>query len=359
MKIAIITDTHWGVRNDNVVFANHISSFYAEQFFPYIDQHGIDTVFHLGDVCDRRKYINYATAARLEKDLFEPLADRNLQVYMVVGNHDTYFKNTNSINSLKQLYGHSKYADTVNMYWDHPVEVDMDGETIMLCPWICAENAEVSLEMLKETKAQVVMGHFEIQGFEMYKGAINHEGMGHDIFSKFDVVCSGHFHHKSSHNNIHYLGAPYEMTWGDYDDPRGFHVYDTEKRELTFIQNPYRLFHKLWYNDTDKNFEEYTNHFNYEDYKDTYVKVIVQNKTNPYLFDVILDNLYKANPAHISIVEDNKNMDQQSEEEIISEAEDTLTSLYKYVDNMKTNIDKNRLNQLFADLYTEAQNVEL
>ena len=133
---------------------------------------------------------------------------------MVVGNHDTYFKNTNSINSLKaSCTVTASMPITVNMYWDHPVEVDMDGETIMLCPWICPENAEISLKMLEETKAQVVMGHFEIQGFEMYKGSINHEGLEKNVFNKFEMVCSGHFHHKSSYGNIHYLGAPYEMTW--------------------------------------------------------------------------------------------------------------------------------------------------
>lgn len=351
MKIAIITDTHWGVRNDNVVFANHISSFYAEQFFPYIDQHGIDTVFHLGDVCDRRKYINYATAARLEKDLFEPLAERNLEVYMVVGNHDTYFKNTNSINSLKQLYGHSKYADTVNMYWDHPVEVDMDGETIMLCPWICPENAEVSLKMLKETKAQVVMGHFEIQGFEMYKGAINHEGMGHDIFSKFDVVCSGHFHHKSSHNNIHYLGAPYEMTWGDYDDPRGFHIYDTEKRELTFIQNKVKIFHKLWYDDVEANVED----FEAPEYlENCFVKVIVQNKTNPYMFDLYINKLQQIGCSDIKVVDDHMHLDVIDEEALIDEAEDTLTILRNYIDQLDMKANKRDVEKFVTNLYNEA-----
>ena len=69
--------------------------------------------------------------------------------------------------------------------------------------------------------------------------------------------------------------------------------------------------------------------------------------------------LYNSIPVNVSFVEDNKHMDLISEEEIISEAEDTLTTLNNYVNNMKTNVDKRDLNTLFAELYTEAQNMEL
>ena len=99
--------------------------------------------------------------------------------------------------------------------------------------------------------------------------------------------------------------------------------------------------------------------YDFTAYEGTYVKVIVQNKSNPYWFDIVMDNLYKVNPANISIVDDHKNMDEQSEEEIISEAEDTLTTLYNFVDKMETKVDKNQLNKLFANLYTEAQNMEI
>ena len=149
------------------------------------------------------------------------------------------------------------------------------------------------------------------------------------------------------------------MFWNDHNDQRGFHLFDSTERELTFIQNPYRIFNKIWYDDSDMVLEKFLESFDFDSYKDTYVKVIVQNKSNPYWFDIVLDNLYKANPANVSIVDDNKNADLQSEEEIISEAEDTLTSLYKYVDQLNTNVDKSKLNQLFANLYTEAQNLEV
>ena len=194
--------------------------------------------------------------------------------------------------------------------------------------------------------------------FEVFNGQIHDVGMARTPFEKFDVVCSGHYHHKSSQGNIHYLGNPYEMTWADYNDPRGFHIFDTDTRELEYIRNPYKMFFKVWYDDRDKNIEDF-NKMDFSNYTDTYVKVIVQHKTNPYWFDIMLDNLYKVNPANVSIVDDNKHMDQETEEEIFNEAEDTLTTLNKFVDGMDTNIDRVKLQKLFAELYTEAQHLEV
>ena len=112
------------------------------------------------------------------------------------------------------------------------------------------------------------------------------------------------------------------------------------------------------YDDTDKTLEDYTS-MDFSDYAETSVKVIVKNKNNPYWFDIMMDKLYNSNPINVSIVEDNKHMDLISEEEIISEAEDTLTTLNNYVNNMETKVDKRKLQTLFAELYTEAQNMEL
>ena len=118
------------------------------------------------------------------------------------------------------------------------------------------------------------------------------------------------------------------------------------------------MFNKIWYDDVDTDLDTIVGNIDFESYKNTYVKVIVQNKKNPYWFDMILDGLYKVNPIDISIVEDNKHMDQQSDEEIFNEAEDTLASLYKFVDGMETPVDKKKLNQLFSNLYTEALTME-
>ena len=313
-------------------------------------------IYHLGDIVDRRKFINYVTLNRLREMFIDPCEKNGIELNIIVGNHDIPYRNTNKINAINELMPSKN--NIINLF-SEPAEVDFDGMLIAMMPWINNTNYTDCMDFIHNTKAEVLFGHLELNGFEMYRGMKNDHGMDTDPFKKFDVVCSGHFHHKSSHGNIHYLGNPYETTWNDYNDQRGFHIFDSDTRELTFIQNPYRMFYKIWYDDVDISFEKIIEKYNFEEYENTYVKVIIQNKTNPYWFDLVMDNLYKANPANVSIVEDNKHMEMFSEDEIINEAEDTLASLHKYVDNMNTDIDKKKLNQLFSALYIEAQSITI
>lgn len=355
-QIALITDTHWGVRSDNPIFANHISKFYNEVFFPYLDKHNINFIIHLGDIVDRRKYINFVTAKNLTKDFIEPIRRKNKFLYALIGNHDTFYKNTNEINSMDVLYG-DRAGFT---YISEPLEINLDCKILMM-PWICADNYDQCMKMINETKAQILFGHLELKGFEMYKGQPNDHGFDINIFDKFDMVFSGHFHHKSSKGNIHYLGAPYEMTWSDYDDPRGFHVFDTKTRQLTFIENPNKIFHKIFYNDI-----EYTKSgIQLEDimisdlsiYSNCVIKVIVKNKTNPHLFDVFIDKLEKNGVADLQVVEDHLNLDLEMDEDILKDAEDTLTLLTKYAEQVHKNKSKD-LSKFLKDLYNEALMVD-
>jgi DNA repair exonuclease SbcCD nuclease subunit len=354
MEAAIITDTHWGVRSDSKQFLEFFDKFYTNIFFPYLKENNIKTIFHLGDIVDRRKFINYVTLSEFKRIFVQPCVDLGIELHVIVGNHDIPFRNTNHINAMNELFE----KENINIY-SEPADIKFDGVDITMMPWIQNTNYKQCMDHIENTKSQILFGHLELSGFVMHLGMTAHGGMDTKPFEKFDMVCSGHFHHKSSKGNIHYLGNPYEMTWSDYNDQRGFHIFNSEKRDLTFIQNPYRMFNKIWYDDVDTDLDTIVGNIDFESYKDTYVKVIVQNKKNPYWFDMILDGLYKVNPIDISIVEDNKHMDQQSDEEIFNEAEDTLASLYKFVDGMETPVDKKKLNQLFSNLYTEALTMEV
>jgi hypothetical protein len=191
------------------------------------------------------------------------------------------------------------------------------------------------------------MGHLELSGFEMMRGMKCEDGMDMKLFSKFDSVFTGHFHHKSSNKNIHYLGNPYELTWVDYNDPRGFHIFDTDTGKIEFIKNPFTMFNKIWYDDNSKPNQDFSK------YKGKYVKVIVKEKSNPYNFDVFLDNLYKSEVADLSIVEEETEFDAEdaNTDDI---AEDTIVLLTKYIDNYDLEVDKTKLKGLMQDLYTTA-----
>ena len=349
MKVVLITDTHFGARGDHLAFDKQFDKFYTETFFPTLVEHGIKNVIHLGDMFDRRKYINYLTLRNCRKYFFDPMFNLGIQLDVIIGNHDVFYKNTNDINSpglLLQQY------DNISGY-DRPVELTYAGLDILILPWICADNYEDSMSIIKDTSATVCFGHLELAGFQMYKGQVNDHGFDSKIFNRFDLVCSGHFHHRSNNGNIFYLGNPYELTWADYQDPRGFHIFDTETRELEFIENPNKMFYKIFFNDSYQ-----AEAYEYQYLKDCFVKVIVQTKENQANFDMLIDRLEKAGPADLQVVEDHLHMDLEDNDEILESAEDTLTLLSKFCEQIDTKADKKMLDLLLRDLYNEAINLE-
>jgi DNA repair exonuclease SbcCD nuclease subunit len=268
---------------------------------------------------------------------------------MIVGNHDTFFKNTNDVNSPRLLLKDYEF----NVI-DSPSELVFDdGSKIFMMPWICTDNYNQSMEAIKTTDAQVLFGHFEIAGFQMYKGHENDEGFDPKIFEKFDTVCSGHFHHRSSNGNINYLGNPYELTWADFEDPRGFHIFNTSERSLDFIQNPFSIFSKIYYDDTKD--IGYTT----EDFENKHLKLIVVNKTDYYAFDKFVEKIYKANPLELKIIEDLSEFEADAMGDQEVDLEDTVTLLSQYVDSLDTEADKARIKTLMKTLYVEAQNYEV
>ena len=353
MKVAIITDQHFGARNDAIHFLDYYEKFYKETFFKVIDENNIDTVLILGDTFDRRKFMNFYSLHRAKTMFFDELQKRKIDVHMLVGNHDTYYKNTNEVNSPELLL---EEYDNINVI-DSPRTIRLEDTDICMMPWICAENYSQSMQELRSTDATLCMGHFEIQGFTMHRGAVCTDGLEPSIFDKFDLVFSGHYHHRSNNGSIHYLGNPYELTWMDYGDPRGFHLFDLKTKELEFVENPNRMFHRIVYDDKQESLQTIS-HKDLTPYKGTYVKVVVVNKSNPYLFDVFINNLYKVNPIDIAIAEDFAELE-ENEEDIVNETEDTTTILNKYVDNLTTDLNKDRLKVLLKELYIEALNQEV
>lgn len=358
MKIAIITDQHFGARNDSPHFLDYYEKFYKETFFTTIDEHNIKTLLILGDTFDRRKYVNFYSLKRAKDMFFDELMKRDIQVHMLAGNHDTYFKNTNEINSIDLLL---REYDNINVI-DSPQTIHLNYERescdVLMVPWICPENYERCMDEIKNSKVKLCMGHFEIAGFAMHRGMPASEGLSRDNFKNYDLVCSGHYHHKSNNDNIQYLGNPYELTWQDYNDPRGFHLLDPLLRKLTFIENPNTMFRRIVYDDKMENISEILSK-DLSSYTNTYVKVVVVNKINPYLFDQFMNKLYSSNPVDITIVEDTTDLTDGEDDDIIDEAEDTITIINKYVDALKNEgIDNDKLKNMMRELYVEALNLE-
>ena len=349
MRVAIITDQHFGARNDSQAFLDFYEKFYDNTFFPTLEENEIKTVLILGDTFDRRKYVNFYSLGRAKKMFFDKLAEKDIDVIMIAGNHDTYFKNTNEVNSPELLLREYKNIQII----DEAVSLDVHGTEVCFVPWVCTDNFDHSMQTMKETSAELCMGHFEIAGFAMYRGMQSNEGFSADTFKKFDLVFSGHYHHRSNDNHIYYLGNPYELTWQDYNDPRGFHLFDLNDRSLDFIQNPYTMFARLEYDDTGA-----LEDLDALDLQGKYVKLVVVNKTDYYKFDKYIQKLYTKGCAEIKIVED---LSEFNEGEVSSDInlEDTLDVLSNYIDSVQTDADKEKIKTFMRTLYTEAVNIEV
>ena len=354
MKIALITDSHFGARNDNLSFNEYFYKFWENTFFPYIEEHGIDTVIHLGDVMDRRKFVSYKIAKDFRERFLQRFVDMGVTVHMMVGNHDTFYKNTNDVNSLSELVD----GRNSNIFvYPEATTVEFDGTPIMFIPWINPENYANTMQEIQSSKAQVAMGHLEINGFEMHAGHFSEGGYDKGFLKKFDTVFSGHFHKKSDDGQVYYLGNTYQMTWSDNGCPKGFHIFDTETRQLDRIVNPYTIFEKVYYDESTMDYDK----FDISSLSEKFVKIVVVNKKDFYKFDRFIDRVLSDSGAHeVKIIEDFSELDAENvSDAIIENAEDTMTLLERYIEELDVTLDKTRLTNMMKSLYLEASDLEL
>ncbi len=343
-KILIIPDAHFGVKNDSQVMMNHFDVFY-QKMFKMIDDSKVDKCIILGDVFDRRKYQNNYTVHFARKMLFDKLLERNIQTYCIVGNHDSYWKNSIEINTPRLLL--SDYSNLTII--DTPQTITIDGVDVCFVPWICDENEKACHFEIANTKAPICIGHFEIAGFEMFRGQVSEDGLVSNIFSKFDKVISGHYHHKSEKNNIVYVGTAYQLTWNDYGDEKGVHILDTISMDLDFFKNDKDIFIKVEFDNG-----QYTELP--EDIKDCFVKVVTKNKSDLYKFELFINKLNTMGCFDVKIVDDINIMSESELDEEIN-IDDTLSLLQVYVSKIdEPSIDKDSLNSYLHTLYIEALN---
>jgi hypothetical protein len=346
MKIALLNDTHFGVRNDSPAFIKYQNRFYDELFFPYLKENNIKTLIHLGDVVDRRKFINHNTAHNFKNHFWNKLEEDGIDTHIIIGNHDTYYKNTNEVNDLQNLE-----INKNSKVYTQTTEVEFDNLPILFIPWICDDNEVESVEKIKNSTSPIAMGHLEVKGFEMHNGHFNDHGQEKSMFKRFEKVLSGHFHKKSDDGQIYYMGTQYEMTWSDYNCPKGFHIFDTDTRDLTRVSNNIKMFKKIIYDDKQTNYNE----FDITPYDECFVKLIISQKTDNDMFNNLMDKLYNQINVHsVDVIEDMSDVNVSVKQDIIEQGEDTLTFLGNYIDQTNTDLDKQKLKAFAKELYSEA-----
>ena len=342
MKIAIITDQHFGARKNSKLFHDYFLKFYNDTFFPTLEKEGITTIVDMGDTFDSRKGIDFSALSWAKDNYYDRLKEMGIRVHTIVGNHTAYYKNTNDVNAVDLLL---REYDNVTVY-SEPTEVKLGNLKTLFIPWINQENENKTYQLIEKTNCKVAMGHLELQGFRVNRQIVMDHGHPSELYSKFTKVFSGHYHTRSDDGRIYYLGNPYEMFWNDVGDRRGFTIFDTETLGHHHIDNPYRMFYNIYYEDTPHQM------FDVSDYSDKIVKVIVRKKSDSKEFEKFIDKLYAANVADLKVVENFEVIDDEGFEAF--ESEDTLSILNRYIQEAEIDLDKALVQKLINEVYQEA-----
>ena len=351
MKIAILNDTHCGIRNSSEIFLNNAEEFYNNVFFPECEKHGIKQIVHLGDYYDHRKFVNFKALNHNRRVFLDQLRKRGMSMDIILGNHDVYYKNTNELNSLKECLGH--YMNEVHIITE-PTVMQYDSLKMGLVPWICQDNYELCMNFIRDCKADWIGSHLELNGFEVMRGLTNKHGMDPKLFSRFEMVLSGHYHCSSKKDNIRYLGSQMEFFWSDAHDPKYFHILDTESRQMEKIRNNNTLFEKVLYNDEEIDYNNYN-----KDFSKKFVKIIVVNKKDPFVFDRFVDNIQNQDIYELKIAENFNEFIGANVDDHDMNFEDTTKIVDTYIDGVDTDLDKDKIKVQMRELMTEAQALEI
>jgi DNA repair exonuclease SbcCD nuclease subunit len=288
LKVVLLADTHYGARSDNDLLCQYQKKFFDKVLYKYIDKFKPEAFIHLGDLVDNRRVVNYKTLTTMREDFLYPMEYFDMEKHWLVGNHDAFYKNTLKLNAV------NKFVTTGTVH-NKATEVMLGDCKVLMVPWICDENREETFKLINDTDAQYCFGHLELNGFEIRKGSISKHGDDRKLFSKFKSVFSGHFHNRSSGNNIRYIGSAFQFDWSDYNEWKGFSVFDTETGEIKSYRNPFTFFNVLEYDED--------NPPPLDAVKDTYVRVYVKNKTSESKLNDYISQINNLGVIEVTIID--------------------------------------------------------
>ena len=349
MKIAFISDSHFGVRNDSPFFLENAISFYENQFFPYLLENNITEVVHLGDFFDRRKFVNFNTLSLIRTKILNVFEEMKVSLHITIGNHDTYYKNTNKLNSPKELIS-DRYSNV--FLYENPTTIKFDDFCFGIVPWVTEENLQEVLDFLAVCPCRMIGGHFEIVGFQVIPGVKHPWGFDVNKFTRFERVLSGHFHIKQTEGNVYYLGTQYQMNFSDVYSTKGFHVYDTETDEMTFVENNHNIFHLCTYDDsTSEELKNTARFLSNANLHGGFVRLNVRSKSKQEIFDKFVNALWEKGIQDLSVIEEVFEISSNVE---FDETQDTMSIINNEIDSIQKDIDKYKLKNIIKDLYMES-----
>lgn len=342
-KLAILGDTHFAAGNANVIQHEYMRKFFLD-FFQYVDDNDIKTVLQLGDLFDVRKHINTWALNFFREVFLKPVIERGLKVVVLLGNHDIFYRESLQISSVEEvLY---PYPETFTVIKE-PTETVLEGLSFLLVPWVCKENLNAVQSVLMHSSSTYCAGHFEFNGFELFRGQLAKTNYDHAEYKKFEKVFSGHYHHMSSKDNIIYTGTPYELTWQDCATTKGFFVIDSNSIDM--VENPHTLYSSFALSEYPTIPESII--------RDKHVKIKIDIALEPKKRDALLENVYSMKPHTLKLIE--KTIDTTETKEISYNDITSVPEVIKdYVQNISIDqaLDKTVLSDVLIQLFVEAGN---
>lgn len=358
MKIAFLNDTHADFGGAQVdVFIRYQRKFYSEVFFPYCEKHGIKKIIHLGDYYHNKKTASYKAIYENRKMFLEKLVEKDMSMDIIPGNHDIAYTEMDELVSLRELFGY--FTDTVKIITD-PTVVEYDRMSVGFVPWMTKKNQDQCIQFIEENRGKIHLlgGHFEMAGFNFSPGIVATKGMQNfqQLFRDYPLVVSGHYHTKSKKKNFIYLGSQFEFTWIDCDDPKFFHVLDTESGKFFAVRNPIKLFRKMVYSENFSKEE-------LESVKDQFVKLYIDISKKTPTLDETVEVMMQNGAISVTGIEfvDEKTLSVSNKEsELLNENffPSTRSFIDDYIERyepVRHGIDKGLLSAMMTEIYVEAE----
>jgi DNA repair exonuclease SbcCD nuclease subunit len=332
METVVFADLHfqkpsWGYATDYA-----LKKFFHQQFWPLIKKRNIHRIIQLGDFTHDKKTINKQTADLIGECFTLPAQDLDLDVILICGNHDAYFRDKNNINSLRTLFRNTGFTivDT---------EVEKFNNSVYI-PWGFDP---------KMYPAKYAFGHFEIKGFEYQKGITCNSGSEQSDFGFFERVLAGHFHRKNAIGNTMYLGSVIALDFGEVDSEHGFAIFDDETGNFEFIKTEIEVFKKIIYKPGNTDYLK-------EDFKDKVISITVLDSENKEEYNKFLEFIYSQKPIDVRIVSLEGELKNIMNIENVEGIENILSLSKKYIDGMELSkpMDNRTLYEIYERIYKEA-----
>lgn len=327
-KRILIGDLHFGIPSYNFILDKALMRIFNEKIFPYMKEHNITILDQLGDFTHDKKMVNKITAQQIFENFTSPL--KLMNVTIICGNHDSYFRNNNSINSLRTLFNNTDFTivDTEVVYKDQ----------IAYVPW----------GIPFPPGARYIFTHAEVKGFEYQKGVVCKTGTTLEEYGPYDKVFAGHFHRKSQKKNFLYLGSLIGLNFGEVDSEHGFYVFDDVTGELQFIKSEIEVFKKVIYQN-GANIDSI-------DFKDKVVSITVLENEDKLKYQQFLDKIYSQKPVDVKILSMESELRNIVDVEKVDGIENVLALSKKYIEGLELAkpMDTKTLYDIFERTYKEA-----